>query len=231
MKGRLTASERRGREHGSTGSTAEGVTRGCRVTRGCQTFDFTAAVKTTEGVTLRRVLASTRRTAVSVWITRPQRGYSGPLVVMENGRSTSDVKVFPDGIRPEAGQGGGSDDAADYLVESARESVAPTSAKLLRGSSNKFSTERRSGCERDSPCRSNRISKSNVVQLRQIERMKNVVTVRLTQVSKWSTFPSFPIRHRGVSSSIWRHAPDVTSLGSQRETGRRKRHKEGEDFG
>ena len=35
----------------------------------------------------------------SVQITRPQRGYFGPLVVMENERSTSDAEVFPDGIR------------------------------------------------------------------------------------------------------------------------------------
>jgi tricorn protease len=35
----------------------------------------------------------------SVQITPPQRGYFGPLVVMENERSTSDAEVFPDGIR------------------------------------------------------------------------------------------------------------------------------------
>jgi tricorn protease len=35
----------------------------------------------------------------SVQITRPQRGYFGPIVVMENERSTSDAEVFPDGIR------------------------------------------------------------------------------------------------------------------------------------
>jgi tricorn protease len=34
-----------------------------------------------------------------VQITPPQRGYFGPLVVMENERSTSDAEVFPDGIR------------------------------------------------------------------------------------------------------------------------------------
>jgi tricorn protease len=35
----------------------------------------------------------------SVYITRPQRAYFGPIVVMENERSTSDAEVFPDGIR------------------------------------------------------------------------------------------------------------------------------------
>jgi tricorn protease len=35
----------------------------------------------------------------SVQITRPQRGFFGPIVVMENERSTSDAEVFPDGIR------------------------------------------------------------------------------------------------------------------------------------
>jgi C-terminal processing protease CtpA/Prc len=34
-----------------------------------------------------------------VQITRPQRGYFGPLVVMENECSTSDAEVFPEGIR------------------------------------------------------------------------------------------------------------------------------------
>ncbi len=35
----------------------------------------------------------------SVQITRPQRGFFGPIVVMENERSTSDAEVFPDGVR------------------------------------------------------------------------------------------------------------------------------------
>jgi len=35
----------------------------------------------------------------STYITRPQRAYFGPIVVMENERSTSDAEVFPDGIR------------------------------------------------------------------------------------------------------------------------------------
>jgi tricorn protease len=35
----------------------------------------------------------------SVHVTRPQRGYFGPIVVMQNERSTSDAEVFPDGIR------------------------------------------------------------------------------------------------------------------------------------
>jgi tricorn protease len=35
----------------------------------------------------------------SVYITRPQRAYFGPIVVMQNERSTSDAEVFPDGIR------------------------------------------------------------------------------------------------------------------------------------
>lgn len=35
----------------------------------------------------------------SVQITRPQEGFFGPMVVMENERSTSDAEVFPDGFR------------------------------------------------------------------------------------------------------------------------------------
>jgi tricorn protease len=35
----------------------------------------------------------------SVYVTRPVRGYFGPIVVMQNERSTSDAEVFPDGIR------------------------------------------------------------------------------------------------------------------------------------
>jgi tricorn protease len=35
----------------------------------------------------------------SVYLTRPQRAYFGPIVVMQNERSTSDAEVFPDGIR------------------------------------------------------------------------------------------------------------------------------------
>jgi tricorn protease len=35
----------------------------------------------------------------SQYITRPQRAYFGPIVVMQNERSTSDAEVFPDGIR------------------------------------------------------------------------------------------------------------------------------------
>ena len=35
----------------------------------------------------------------SVMITRPQAGFFGPMVVMENERSTSDAEVFPDGFR------------------------------------------------------------------------------------------------------------------------------------
>ena len=35
----------------------------------------------------------------SVYVTRPQRGFMGPIVVMQNERSTSDAEVFPDGIR------------------------------------------------------------------------------------------------------------------------------------
>jgi tricorn protease len=35
----------------------------------------------------------------SVYLTRPQRAYFGPLVVMQNERSTSDAEVFPDGFR------------------------------------------------------------------------------------------------------------------------------------
>ena len=34
----------------------------------------------------------------SVYITRPQRAFFGPIVVMQNERSTSDAEVFPDGI-------------------------------------------------------------------------------------------------------------------------------------
>jgi tricorn protease len=39
------------------------------------------------------------KTRDSVEITRPQRGFFGPMVVMENERSTSDAEVFPDGFR------------------------------------------------------------------------------------------------------------------------------------
>jgi tricorn protease len=35
----------------------------------------------------------------STYITRPQRAFFGPIVVMENERSFSDAEVFPDGIR------------------------------------------------------------------------------------------------------------------------------------
>lgn len=35
----------------------------------------------------------------SVQISRPQQGFFGPMVVMENERSTSDAEVFPDGFR------------------------------------------------------------------------------------------------------------------------------------
>ncbi|HWQ03356.1 MAG TPA: S41 family peptidase [Candidatus Nitrosotenuis sp.] len=35
----------------------------------------------------------------SQYVTRPQRAYFGPIVVMQNERSTSDAEVFPDGIR------------------------------------------------------------------------------------------------------------------------------------
>jgi tricorn protease len=35
----------------------------------------------------------------SVYLTRPQRAYFGPLVVMQNERSASDAEVFPDGFR------------------------------------------------------------------------------------------------------------------------------------
>jgi len=35
----------------------------------------------------------------SVYVTRPQRAFFGPIVVMQNERSTSDAEVFPDGIR------------------------------------------------------------------------------------------------------------------------------------
>lgn len=35
----------------------------------------------------------------SVYITRPQRAFFGPLVVMQNERSFSDAEVFPDGVR------------------------------------------------------------------------------------------------------------------------------------
>jgi tricorn protease len=35
----------------------------------------------------------------SVYLTRPQRGFFGPMVVMQNERSTSDAEVFPDGFR------------------------------------------------------------------------------------------------------------------------------------
>jgi tricorn protease len=35
----------------------------------------------------------------SIQVTRPLRGFFGPMVVMENERSTSDAEVFPDGFR------------------------------------------------------------------------------------------------------------------------------------
>src|SRR5207248_7246076 len=35
----------------------------------------------------------------SVEVKRPLRGFYGPMVVMENERSTSDAEVFPDGFR------------------------------------------------------------------------------------------------------------------------------------
>ncbi|MGH9790113.1 MAG: S41 family peptidase, partial [Candidatus Acidiferrales bacterium] len=35
----------------------------------------------------------------SVYNTRPIRGFFGPMVVMQNERSTSDAEVFPDGFR------------------------------------------------------------------------------------------------------------------------------------
>ncbi len=35
----------------------------------------------------------------STYVTRPERAYFGPIVVMENERSFSDAEVFPDGIR------------------------------------------------------------------------------------------------------------------------------------
>jgi len=35
----------------------------------------------------------------STYLTRPQRGFFGPMVVMQNERSTSDAEVFPDGFR------------------------------------------------------------------------------------------------------------------------------------
>jgi tricorn protease len=35
----------------------------------------------------------------SITVTRPLRGFFGPMVVMENERSTSDAEVFPDGFR------------------------------------------------------------------------------------------------------------------------------------
>jgi len=35
----------------------------------------------------------------SVYVTRPQRAFLGPIAVMQNERSTSDAEVFPDGIR------------------------------------------------------------------------------------------------------------------------------------
>ncbi|HLJ89677.1 MAG TPA: S41 family peptidase [Candidatus Angelobacter sp.] len=35
----------------------------------------------------------------SVQVSRPQQGFFGPMVVMENERSTSDAEVFPDGFR------------------------------------------------------------------------------------------------------------------------------------
>ncbi|HEY6352135.1 MAG TPA: S41 family peptidase [Candidatus Angelobacter sp.] len=39
------------------------------------------------------------RSRDSVQITRPQQAFFGPMVVMENERSTSDAEVFPDGFR------------------------------------------------------------------------------------------------------------------------------------
>jgi len=39
------------------------------------------------------------RSRGSIYMTRPVRGYFGPIVVMQNERSTSDAEVFPDGIR------------------------------------------------------------------------------------------------------------------------------------
>ncbi|HTU92320.1 MAG TPA: S41 family peptidase, partial [Gemmataceae bacterium] len=39
------------------------------------------------------------RTRDSVQVTRPLRGFFGPMVVMENERSTSDAEVFPDGFK------------------------------------------------------------------------------------------------------------------------------------
>src|SRR5207245_1355008 len=35
----------------------------------------------------------------SIQVTRPLRGFFGPMVVMQNERSTSDAEVFPDGFR------------------------------------------------------------------------------------------------------------------------------------
>jgi tricorn protease len=35
----------------------------------------------------------------SIFLTRPQRAFFGPIAVMQNERSTSDAEVFPDGIR------------------------------------------------------------------------------------------------------------------------------------
>src|SRR5262249_6108480 len=35
----------------------------------------------------------------SIQVTRPLRGFFGPMVVMANERSTSDAEVFPDGFR------------------------------------------------------------------------------------------------------------------------------------
>ncbi|HEY7327235.1 MAG TPA: S41 family peptidase [Gemmataceae bacterium] len=39
------------------------------------------------------------KTRDSVQVTRPLRGFFGPMVVMENERSTSDAEVFPDGFK------------------------------------------------------------------------------------------------------------------------------------
>ncbi|MBI3949629.1 MAG: hypothetical protein HY314_04145 [Acidobacteria bacterium] len=39
------------------------------------------------------------RSRDSIDITRPQRAFFGPMVVMQNERSTSDAEVFPDGFR------------------------------------------------------------------------------------------------------------------------------------
>ena len=46
-----------------------------------------------------RSSTSTRKLRDSVEVTRPLRGFFGPMVVMDNERSTSDAEVFPDGFR------------------------------------------------------------------------------------------------------------------------------------